>query len=100
MPGNCDPPKEHRFSSTNQPDPAKKRVPKWKTRFIKMLNDPKNLQAFEEQIGKGNVKAWALLFERACGKVKDKIEHSGKVETTNINSVIDDIRKSLRKDDK
>lgn len=99
MPGHCDPPKEHRFSSTNQPDPSKRRVPRWKTRFITMLNDPKNLKAFEDQIGKGNVKAWALLFERVCGKVKDKIEHSGSIESSDIKGVISDIRKALNKND-
>lgn len=84
-----------KFSSTYQPPNENKRVPKWKTRFKNMLNDPESLKAFEKQIKNGNVRAWQVLLERVHGKVKDRVEHSGSIETTNINEVIEDLRKSL-----
>ena len=84
--------KEYRFSSTNQPDPKLKLVPKWKTQFKKMLNKTKNLQAFEKQLEKGNIKAWDLALNRIHGSVKSRLDLTSKGEKVNLSEKdIDDL---------
>jgi hypothetical protein len=66
------PPLNTRFSSTNQPDPEKKRVPKYKTRLKKFFND--NLPVVEEQMKKGNSQFWNYCKEWAYGKEVEIVE--------------------------
>ena len=86
------------FSSTNQPPNSTKRVPKWKTRFKKMIESDGNIDALEEQLRKGNVRAWEFVFERVIGKVKDRIQIEG-VFNKKIQEFIDDKkRKDVSRD--
>lgn len=61
-----------RFSKDNQPENKKKQVPKWRTKFKEMIEKDGNLNALEEELKKGNIRAWEFVFERILGKVKEK----------------------------
>jgi len=88
-----DPPKEHRFTSDNQPAPERKRVPKYKTRFKKFILD--NIDIVEEKMRDGNYNFWQLAFERAYGKEKEQIEHSGGIEQKADSDITEKINKLL-----
>jgi len=92
------PPKEHRFSSVNQPDPSKKRVPKMKTRLKRYIeaNLDDMIEAMIKEAKEGNVTAFDKILDRAYGKVTDKIEHSGGIEQRlNSDQVKEEIDKLL-----
>jgi hypothetical protein len=93
MSGNCDPPKEYRFSSTNQPDPQKKRVPKYKTRLKKYIID--NIEVVNEKLRDGNPAFWNMAFERAYGKEVEKIEQTSKVLNIDYSQLTEDEAKKL-----
>ncbi len=74
--------KPYQFTKDKQPDPSKKRVPKYKTRLKKFIMD--NINVVNEKMKQGNSKFWEIAFERGYGKEKENIEHSGNINT-NIN---------------
>lgn len=76
------------FSKDNQPTPEAKSKPKYKTQLKRFIED--NIGIVKEQMLKGNSKFWDIAFERGYGKVKDKIEHSGKIDFTDIKQMIKD----------
>jgi len=65
--------KAYRFSSTNQPAPEKKRVPKYKTRLKKFILE--NIDVVNEKMKDGNPAFWNIAFERAYGKEKQEIDN-------------------------
>jgi len=67
-----------RFSKTNQPPNESKRVPKYKTWLKKVIRD--NKEAFEEKIKDGDMRAWALAFERGYGKETEHVNTDNKID--------------------
>jgi len=78
--------KKYRFTSTNQPDPKKKRVPKTKTRIKQMVK--KHLEKFEEQLEKGNPAFWKMAMDHTVEKPKTKIDQKIKGKLDNKVEVI------------
>jgi len=62
----------NRFTSENQPDPIKKRVPKYKTKLKRFIIE--NIDVIAEQMKKGNYKFWEIAFERGYGKEKMSLD--------------------------
>ncbi len=79
------------FSSTYQPAPEKKRVPKYKTRLKKFIID--NIDIVNEQMKKGNHKFWEIAFERGYGKEKENIDHLIKVDKTILEIIAEQLTK-------
>ena len=68
----------NRFSSTNQPPPESKRVPKIKTLIKKTIRE--NFDVFKGKIKDGNDKFWKIGMDEISEKV-NKHEIKGKLET-------------------
>lgn len=80
MSGNCDPPKDTRFSSTNQPPNENKRGPKKKSIIKKMIMqeiEPMLRACIQRVKETGDTTALDKLLDRAVGKVeqKSKVKH-------------------------
>ena len=73
--------KNTRFSKENQPDPKKKRVPKWKAHLKKMLKE--NYEEINKEImtqcKKGSIKHIEFVRDWIYGKLKQEIEYSGTI---------------------
>lgn len=82
---------EHRFSSTNQPDPAKKRVPKLKTQLKRDL--AKHYEAISKKIIEkskdGSIKHIEFVRDWLYGKVKDELSLKANI-MMQLNSMSED----------
>ena len=88
-----------RFSSTNQPDPAKKRVPKYKTRLRKFFLEEgidKLIQIARGDDNRSVLKALEDIKEWVYGKEKDIID----LNTNYSPETIEAIKKVIEKDKK
>jgi hypothetical protein len=70
------------FTSENQPDPEKKKVPKLKTRMRKLVEE--NFDKYKEMIESKYWPAWKEAIDRGYGKTTDNIK------ITNENNLTDD----------
>lgn len=83
--------KEYRFSSTNQPPPESKRVPKIKTLIKKTIRE--NFDVFKDKIKDGNDRFWKIGMDEISEKV-----NKHKVNASITNKLDDKDKESIKKE--
>jgi hypothetical protein len=87
------PNKATQFTSTNQPNPERKRVPKLKSRLRHLLSENYNdiSNAIIKECKNGSIKHIEFLRDWLYGKVKDEVDHTLRVDKTILEVIADQL---------